>query len=81
MASIPLPIQYETETQGITHHASGAVNMINRNPLLGPEFEGFPGNAVPVIEMETAGHVFVTADEAEALGVRLIQHAAVLRLG
>lgn len=81
MASIPIPIQYETSAGDDTLHPSGQINMINRYPELGPDFEGFPGNSVPVIEVEAPGFFYLTADEADALGVRLIQHAAILRIG
>ncbi len=81
MASIPIPIQHETSTDGPTLHPSAQLNIINRNPALGPSFEGFPGNTVPVIEVEAPGFFYLTADEADALAVRLIQHATVLRIG
>lgn len=76
-----MPIQYETETEGEPLHPSGRINAINRIPALGPEWEGFPGNTVPVVELETVqGPLLLTADECDALALRLVQHAATLRL-
>jgi hypothetical protein len=76
-----MPQQHETETDTVTLHPSGRINILNRYPELGPEWEGFPGNTTPVVEMETSAGTFLTADECDALAVRLIQHATVLRLG
>lgn len=75
-----MPIQYETETATTPLHPSGAINMINRYPELGPDFEGFPGNTERVVELETQTHTLLTADECDALALRLVQHAAILRL-
>jgi hypothetical protein len=55
----------------IQYETEGAsINLINRYPETGE----------PVVEMEVSDHVFLEAAEAEALGSRLIAHAAVLRL-
>jgi hypothetical protein len=69
---------YDTETPYATLHPSANINITNRHPEMGVAFEGFPGNTTPVVEMETSGHVFLTAREATDLGVRLIQHATLL---
>jgi hypothetical protein len=73
-----MPIQYETETEAPIHH--DGINMINRYPELGPDFAGFDGNVERVVELEVSGAVFLTADEADALALRLVQHASFLRL-
>lgn len=75
-----MPQQYETESATPTHHSSGSINAINRYPELGADFAGYEGNTTRVVELETSGHTFLTAEEAEELGQRLIQHAAILRL-
>jgi hypothetical protein len=76
-----MPMQWESETQQLPpFHPSGEINMINRYPELGPAMEGFPGNVTRCVEIETQGHTFLTADECDALALRLGRHAAILRL-
>lgn len=81
MASVPVPLMHETSTDAPTLHPSAQLNIANRYPELGPELAGFIGNTARVIEVEAPGHVFFTADEAEAFAVRLLQHATILRIG
>lgn len=80
MPTIDTPIPYDTETDAPTHHPSAMLNLINRYPEMGPGFEGYSGNTTRVIEIETPGTVFLTPDEADALALRLIRHAAVMRI-
>jgi hypothetical protein len=80
MATAEIPTSHETGTEGPTHHESARLNIINRDPSQGEGAAGFVGNTVPVIEIEAGGHVFLTADEAEALALRLLEHVAILRL-
>jgi hypothetical protein len=80
MPTADIPAAYETTTAGPTLHESARLNMINRDPSQGEGAAGFVGNTVPVIEVEAHGHFFVTAEEARALALRLLEHATILEL-
>jgi hypothetical protein len=59
-------------TDSIILTSTGEVNAMNRPA-------GYEGFDEPTLELETSGHVFMTADQIDAAIVQLKAHADALR--